>query len=57
MMGFKCMSYEGINGIDTELPGFGFPASSVRTLSRWFPAPVGAGNRRAGNLLSLSEHP
>ena len=51
------MSYEWISGINNELPGFGFPASSVRTLSRWFPAPVGAGNRRAGNLLSLCEHP
>ena len=54
MMDFICMTYEWINGITTELPGFGFPASSVRNLLRWFPAPVGAGlpTRETGtNLL------
>ena len=31
MMGFTCMSYERINGINTELPCFGLPASSAGT--------------------------
>ena len=38
-------------------PGFGFPASSVRTLLRRFPAPVEQATGARANLLYLCEHP